>query len=185
MTCHLKETYDEEGRLISAKPDLNNRCLKVVNGIVDVIGVITQTWNEKGESERWVQTRSTPAVTAGSRFKYLSPKIPFGFHEFENALANAIQKEEENGAVVVDKMPLISEEELNFKALFNEAKEIWESLVNAAETEEDKLAIVREMSKKIELVFGRKIKLSEVTEDQVQLLNLVLIDLRELKNRKV
>lgn len=33
MTCHLKESYDEEGKLISAKPDLNNRCLKIVNGL--------------------------------------------------------------------------------------------------------------------------------------------------------
>lgn len=33
MTCHLKETYNEEGHLISAKPDLNNRCLKIVNGL--------------------------------------------------------------------------------------------------------------------------------------------------------
>ena len=36
MTCHLKESYDEEGKLIGAKPDLNNRCLKIVNGIVDI-----------------------------------------------------------------------------------------------------------------------------------------------------
>lgn len=33
MTCHLKESVDDEGHLIAAKPDLNNRCLKVVNGL--------------------------------------------------------------------------------------------------------------------------------------------------------
>lgn len=180
MTCHLKETYDEEGKLISAKPDLNNRCLKVVNSLVDVIAIITQTWNEKGESERWIQTRSTPTVTAGSRFRFLAPRIPFGFHEFEQALANAIDMEEKNGARVVDDAPIVTYEKHDFNALMSEAREIWVSKVNGAKTDEDKETIVRAMSKKVEMVFGRKLKLSEVTEDQVDLLFLVVMDLRAM-----
>ena len=181
MTCHLKESYDDEGKLISAKPDLNNRCLKIANGIADIIGVITQTWNEKGESERWIQTRSTPTVTAGSRFRFLAPRVPFGFHEFENALAEAIDMEEKNGAHVVDNAPLITSEKHDFNATMSEAREIWTSLVNNAQTDEDKADIVRTMSKKVEMIFGRKIKLSEVTEDQVDLLYLALLDLRDLR----
>ena len=75
MTCHLKENTNSDGDVIGYKPDLNNRCLKIVNGLVDIIGVITQSWNEKGESERWIQTRATPTITAGSRFRYLEPKL--------------------------------------------------------------------------------------------------------------
>lgn len=182
MTCHLKESYDDEGKLISAKPDLNNRCLKIANGIADIIGVITQTWNEKGESERWIQTRSTPTVTAGSRFRFLAPRVPFGFHEFENALAEAIDMEEKNGAHVVDNAPLITSEKHDFNATMSEAREIWTSLVNNAQTDEDKADVVRVMSKKVEMIFGRKIKLSEVTEDQVDLLYLALLDLRDLRD---
>lgn len=182
MTCHLKESYDDEGKLISAKPDLNNRCLKIANGIADIIGVITQTWNEKGESERWIQTRSTPTVTAGSRFRFLAPRVPFGFHEFETALAEAIDMEEKNGARVVDNAPLITSEKHDFNATMSEAREIWTSLVNNAQTDEDKADIVRTMSKKVEMIFGRKIKLSEVTEDQVDLLYLALLDLRDLRD---
>lgn len=33
MTCHLKEAVDEDGKVSSARPDLNNRCLKIVNGL--------------------------------------------------------------------------------------------------------------------------------------------------------
>ena len=33
MTCHLKETSDADGNIIGYKPDLNNRCLKIVNGL--------------------------------------------------------------------------------------------------------------------------------------------------------
>jgi hypothetical protein len=36
------------------------------------------------------------------------------------------------------------------------------------------------MSKKVELVFGKKIKLSEVTEDQADLLYLATLDLKDM-----
>lgn len=183
LTCHLKESFDEEGKLIAAKPDLNNRCLKIVNGLVDVIAVITQTWNEKGESERWIRTRSTPAITAGSRYKYLDELIPFGFHEFENALARAIDKEAENGANVVDSAPIYIGEKLDFDAIMAEARQIWTSLVEKASTDEEKTDVVRTLSKKAEMVFGHPVKLSEVTEDQVDLLNLVLIDFRDVASK--
>lgn len=180
MTCHLKETFNDEGKLVEAKPDLNNRCLKIVNALVDVIAVITQSWNEKGESERWIRTRSTPSITAGSRFKKLDEIIPFGFHEFEDAIARAIDAEEKDGAYVTNDAPIIESETLDFKALMSEAREIWMSKVNTAQTDEEKEDVVRAMSKKVEMVFGRKIKLSEVTEDQVALLNLAVMDLRDM-----
>ena len=33
MTCHLKESADADGNVVGYKPDLNNRCLKIVNGL--------------------------------------------------------------------------------------------------------------------------------------------------------
>ena len=36
--------------------------------------------------------------------------------------------------------------------------------------------------KKVEMIFGRQMKLSEITEDQVDLFNLVLLDMRDLKD---
>lgn len=41
FTCHLKEVTNEDGAVVGYKPDLNNRCLKAINGLVDVISVIT------------------------------------------------------------------------------------------------------------------------------------------------
>lgn len=181
MTCHLKESYDEEGHLITAKPDLNNRCLKVVNGLVDVIAVITQEWDKAGNSIRWVQTRSTPTVTAGTRYKYMPSRIPFGYKEFVNALAEAIDKEAADGATVVDKQDVIYTETLDFDKIYEEAKSVWTTLIEkAGDDEEAQQRILQQMNKKIEMVFGRKIKLSAVTEDQVDLLNLVVLDLKTL-----
>lgn len=174
MTCHLKESSDENGEITGYKPDLNNRCLKIVNGLVDIIGVITQTWDEHGESHRWIQTRSTPTIVAGSRYKYLAPRIPFGYNEFLEALGQAIDKEQENGAVVTDTAPVDTFEKLDYKAIRAEASELWTTLV---EKDPENAPIIL---KKVEIIFGRPMKLSEITEDQVDLFNLVVLDMRDM-----
>ena len=174
MTCHLKESSDENGEITGYKPDLNNRCLKIVNGLVDIIGVITQTWDEHGESHRWIQTRSTPTIVAGSRYKYLAPRIPFGYNEFLEALGQAIDREQENGAVVTDTAPIDTFEKLDYKAIRTEASELWTVLV---EKDPDNAPIIL---KKVEMIFGRPMKLSEITEDQVDLFNLVVLDMRDM-----
>ena len=174
MTCHLKELSDDDGKIVGYKPDLNNRCLKIVNGLVDIIGVITQNWNEKGESERWIQTRSTPTITAGSRFKYLEPRIPFGYKEFCAALARAIDKEAEMGATVVDGPIILETEKLDYKAIRAEASDLWNKLI---EKDPENAPIIM---KKAEIIFGRPIKLSEIMEDQVDLFWLVVLEMRDM-----
>ena len=176
MTCHLKESTDDDGKVVGYKPDLNNRCLKIVNGLVDIIGVITQTWNEKGESERWIQTRSTPTIVAGSRYKYLEPRIPFGYNEFLKALGAAIDKEQENGAEVTDSAPIDFVEKLSYKEIREEASELWNKLIEKDPANADIIL------KKVQMIFGRSVRLSEITEDQVDLFNLVLLDMRDMMN---
>ena len=175
MTCHLKENSDDDGKVNGYKPDLNNRCLKIVNGLVDIIGVITQSWNENGESERWIQTRATPTITAGSRYKYLAPRIPFGYNEFLKALGEAIDKEQENGAVVVDTAPIEQVQKLSYDEIRAEASTLWKELVEVDENNATRIM------KKVEMIFGRSIKLSEITEDQTDLFYLVLLDMRDMK----
>ena len=34
------------------------------------------------------------------------------------------------------------------------------------------------------MIFGRKIKLSEITEDQVDLMNLIVIEMRDMKRER-
>ena len=174
MTCHLKENSNADGEVIGYKPDLNNRCLKIVNGLVDVIGVITQTWNEKGESERWIQTRATPTIAACSRSRYLAPRIRFGYNEFVNAIAEAIEAEEQHGATVVDKKDVNSSESVDFATIRAEAAELWQKLI--AQDENNATTIL----KKIEMTMGHTMKLSEFSEDQADLLALVVQEMREM-----
>lgn len=174
-----KRADDSEVEILG--PQIPKRAYEIVNQLVDLIGYIDITWDENGNSERWLYTRKTPTVMAGSRFKYLAPKIKFGYKELVDAIADAIDRaEKEDGAVVVDKVETTKTESLNFNDVYTEAKNIWTKLIDQAETDEEKERAVREMSKKVELIFGKKIKLSEVTEDQVDLLNLAVLDLKTM-----
>ena len=116
---------------------------------------------------------------AGSRFKYLEPKIKFGYNELVNAISDAIDKAEKlDGATVVDKTERIIEETLDYNAIRAEASALWKQLVGEGENANPEMA--KTILKKVEMIFGRTMKLSEITEDQVDLFNLVVIEMRDL-----
>ena len=168
-----KRADDSEVEIIA--PSIPKRAYEIVNQLVDIIGYIDITWDEEGNSERWLYTRKTPTVMAGSRFKYLAPKIKFGYNELVSAISDAIDKAEKlDGAVVVDTIEQTIEETLDYKKIRERASVLWSDLVAR---DEDNAAIIL---KKVEMIFGRPIKLSEITEDQVDLFNLVVLDMEDM-----
>ena len=170
-----KEKTADDSEIEILAPSMPKRCYEVVNQIVDIIGYIATEWDEDGNSQRWLYTRQTPTVMAGSRFPYLIPKIKLGYDELVKAINDAIDKQRDvDGATVVDKLESKVEEELNFDEIRKEASELWTALVGADEANANRIL------KKVEMVFGRKIKLSEITEDQKDLFYLVLLEMREM-----
>lgn len=171
-----KEKLSDDNEIEILAPSMPKRCYEVVNQIVDIIGYISTEWDDDGNSTRWLYTRQTPTVMAGSRFKYLAPKIKLGYDELVKAINEAIDKQRDvDGATVVDKVETKVEEQLDYDAIRKEASELWSELVQKDTANADIIL------KKVEMIFGRKIKLSEITEDQVDLFNLVLIDMRDMK----
>lgn len=168
-----KRADDSEVEILG--PAIPKRAYEIVNQLVDIIGYIDITWDEEGNSERWLYTRKTPTIMAGSRFKYLAPKIKFGYNELVAAIGEAIDKAEKlDGAVVVDTTQQVIEEKLDYNAIRAEAADIWKRLVEKDPENAGRIL------KKVEMVFGRPMKLSEITEDQVDLFNLVLLDMKEM-----
>ena len=168
-----KRADDSEVEILG--PAIPKRAYEIVNQLVDIIGYIDITWDEEGNSERWLYTRKTPTIMAGSRFKYLAPKIKFGYNELVEAIGEAIDKAEKlDGAVVVNTTQQVIEEKLDYNAIRAEAAELWKQLVEK-DTEN-----AGRILKKVEMIFGRPMKLSEITEDQVDLFNLVLLDMKEM-----
>ena len=170
-----KEKTADDSEIEILAPSMPKRCYEVVNQIVDIIGYIATEWDDEGNSHRWLYTRQTPTVMAGSRFPYLAPKITLGYDELVAAINEAIDKQRDiDGATVVDKIEKKQEEELSFEEIRDEAQKIWAKLVNADPANAEKVL------KKVEIIFGRKLKLSEITEDQKEPFFLVLLEMRDM-----
>ncbi len=173
-----KRADDSEVEILG--PAIPKRAYDIVNQLVDIIGYIDVTWDDEGNSERWLYTRKTPTIMAGSRFKYLSPKIRFGYTELVNAIADAIEKSEKlDGAVVVDKIEDTAVEQMSFGDIRKEAEMLWNQLVNA-DPENPNMENAKRILKRVEMIFGKTMKLSEITEDQTDLYYLVLLDMKDI-----
>jgi len=173
-----KETIDGND-IEFYSPALNKRCYEICNRLVDVIGYIAVEWNEDGVAERYLYTRQTPRVVAGSRYKYLAPKIKFGYQELVDAIGDAIDMSaKQDGAVVVDNYEPPTEEKLDYDTVRAEAQNLWQKLVGVGDDANEEMA--KRIMKRVEMIFGRPTKLSEITEDQVDLLQLVVLDMQDL-----
>ena len=160
-------------------PALNKRFFEICNRLVDVIGYIAVEWDADGNSERWLYTRQTPRVVAGSRYKYLPPKIKFGYQELVDAIGQAIDMSAaKDGATVVDEHASIVEDKLDYNALRAEAQELWTKMVGIGDNANEEMA--KRIMKRVEMIFGHPMKISEITEDQVDLMQLVVVDMKEL-----
>lgn len=169
------EKTDDDGEIEIISPDLPKRGYKVINQLVDIICYIDIIWDKDGNSKRVLYTRKTPQIMAGSRFKYLAPIIPFGYDELTKAIAEAIEKEaNESGIALIDHQEIVDKKERTFEEIREEARAIWTHLLEANKEN------IKKLNKIILDTFGRPIKLSEITENQKDLFEIVLAEMKEL-----
>lgn len=161
-------------------PAMPDRAAEVVNRLVDIIAYIDVYPDEKGAMHRRFITRATPNIKAGNRLPYLDQVIPFSYEALVDAIGCAIEKQQElDGATVVDQENKQVNEIPSFKEIKAESEKLWNELVGNGETEEQKENAIT-ILKKAEIIFGHKVKLSEITEDQKDLFYLVLLDMKDL-----
>ncbi len=177
------EMRDEEGNAITAvAPDLPNNAYTIINSIVDIIGYLQVQMNPDGSTERYLYTRSTPNVFAGSRYQYLAPKIKFGYNELVEAIGNAIdQAVEKDGAQVTDNTVIAQVKARPFQEVMDEAKEIWTTYLNQAKNDEEverRANIMRDIVKR---VFGSEdFKISQAVPSQTDLVELFIDEMKEI-----
>ena len=177
------EMRDEEGNEITAvAPDLPNQCYTIINSIVDIIGYLQVQMNNDGTSERYLYTRSTPTVFAGSRYQYLAPKIKFGYQELVDAIGEAIdQAVIRDGAEVTDHTQIAQIKARPFNEVMEEAKAVWQSYVINADDEETKEQHFNIAQDIIKRVFGSEnFKLSQAVPSQADLVELFIDELKEI-----
>ena len=177
------EMRNEDGEAITAVcPDLPNQCYTIINSIVDIIGYLQVQMNPDGSSERYLYTRSTPYVFAGSRYQYLAPKIKFGYQELVDAIGDAIDMAvEKDGAQVTDHTEVTQVRARPFQETMNEAKEIWQTYIGKATDAEDKDQRLRQMKDIVRSVFGNEdFKLSTAVISQQDLVELFISEMKPL-----
>lgn len=159
-------------------PMLDKRPYRIINGMVDVIACIDVD-KESESGERFLQLRSTPTMVAGSRFKYMPDRVPLDYDAFVNALADAIEKQgdEAGGLIVDERLDLDNSPKTRpFSEAMQEAKELWTQILGKDDSDET----FEKMSQIIEDQFGSRIKLSTVPERQQGMLELTILDLKDL-----
>ena len=182
LITHAKtkvEQIDDDHTIEIVSPNIPERAQDIVNALVDLIGYIDVQWKDSANgpvSERTLVTRGTPTVVAGSRLKYLSPRIPFGYSELVNALGEAIEKQQTlDGAVVTEKdttQEVIAKRP--FAETVAEAKSLWEKIIGEDESK------VETIMAKVESIFGAPIRLSEIPESQQDMFELLIEEMRSL-----
>ena len=176
------EMRNEDGEAITAVcPDLPNQCYTIINSIVDIIGYLQVQMNPDGTSERYLYTRSTPYVFAGSRYQYLAPKIKFGYQELVDAIGDAIDKAVElDGAQVTDHTEIAQIKDRPFQEVMADAKNVWIGYLEAGgeENKDQHLMIMKDIIKK---VFGSEdFKLSQAVPSQSSLVEYFIDEVKQL-----
>lgn len=169
------EKIDDDNSIEIFSPNIPKRAYDIVNQLVDIIGFINVEYDKEGIGHRYLYTRSNPTFLAGSRFPHLPQKIPFGYTELSEALSKAIEQSGiEDGATIVDKDKPEEVDERTFNEVRKEAEEIWTSLIKK---NPDNAKKIMEL---VEEVFGHQMKLSEITESQVDLFKLLVDEMKAL-----
>lgn len=139
--------------------------------MVDLTGYIREIQNEAGERKRFIFFRGDDRFFAKSRFQFIEPRIEFSYENIVNAIYDAIDKEvtASGGKATENINPYI---ELNFDVLMEEAKIVWGRVVQNEKTEE--------ASKILEEEFGKPTRFSEITSEQIEKLNIVLMKIKDI-----
>jgi len=164
---HLEKDAEDGTEKEILGPAIPKRAYNVVNQLVDIIGYI----DSDSEGNRWLYTRATPTITAGSRFEYMPPRIPLGYDELVNAIADSIEELEKHGGKVVDKAPLMppvskEEDNISFDELLTQTKDVARKIIKAGYQAEYDRIVADYLGK------GRKV--SECDETQYDMIALIL-----------
>ena len=178
-----KSMKDEKGNdYISLAPALPQRPYDIINKMVDIIGYIRSIKNyDTGEQKTFLFLRGDDRFVAGSRFKFIEPRVEFSYEALRDAICDAVDKQVEldgTGKATEDYNNFYQPaQERTYEEIKAEAEKLWTELViepnNAAMA--DKILLI------VEKIFKKKIKLSEITEAQKDLFELVVAEMKLLK----
>lgn len=163
-------------------PTLGNKPRLIVDRMSDIIGFAHAYQYEDGATGTTLYMRGTPRFVAGSRFKYTPNSIEFTYDNLVNAIGEAIDKqaEEMNGAYVTDARTTAHNVQMDLD--FDELMATFKDLVNqiqGAAGDNFKTEWAPRIMEITDKYLGKGKKVNDMTRDQVEMLDLIVTDLKD------
>ena len=185
-----KTFKDEAGQEFNQiVPTLGSKPRNIVSRMADIIGYSRAVQVETGELQTKLFMRGTPRYVAGSRFKYTPDYIDFNYNALVKAIGDAIDKQmEEDGAEYFTdtKSNLYSTitQELDFDELVGTFNSIVDTIINDADEEEFNAYWQPRIVQITDKYLGKGQKVNQCSREQVEALDLIVTDLKELVGKK-
>ena len=179
------ESGEEYNQIV---PTLDKRATNIVSRMADIIGYSRVVSTDQGD-KTMLFMRGTNRYMAGSRFKYTPDYIEFSYQNLTNAIADAIDmqsKEEGNQYFTSERSNLYlpKEDELNFDDLMSEFQNIINRLISkAGESFEEKYT--PRITQITDKYLGKGQKVSQCSRDQVEVLSLIVDELKDLEKMDI
>lgn len=180
-----KTFKDEQGQEYSKiVPTLGSKPRNIVSRMCDIIGYSRVVQNQDGTNSTKLFLRGTPRYVAGSRFKYTPDYIDFTYNNLVDAIGDAIDKQmqEDGEQYFTDEKQNLYKAAvtpLNFDALLDEFNSIIDGLISKDEAKFGEYWAPR-VTEIVERYLGKGIKVNDCSREQVEALDLILSDLKDL-----
>jgi hypothetical protein len=159
-------------------PTLDTKARLVCERTCDIIGYSRQVNTEEGVKTKLFM-RGTPRFVAGSRFRFTPDVIDFTYDNLVQAIADAIDKEEQmSGSTYITNAPMsrehLDEPAYDFGALIDEFQTLVGNIMSKSPAMAPKITAI------IDKHLGKGKKVNDCTPEQAPQIDLILFDLKRL-----
>lgn len=188
-----KTFTDEAGKEYNQiVPTLGTRPRNIVSRMCDIIAYSRAVQNAEGITSTKLFMRGTPRYVAGSRFKYTPDYIDFTYNDLVKAIGDAIDKQmkEEGKAFFTDSannLYIDTSKDLDFDELMKDFTNIIANIPGSSDIKMETEDGIKfrdywqpRITQIIEQYLGKGKKMKDVTRDQVEAIDLIVTDLKEL-----
>lgn len=180
-----KQFTDENGdsyqKIISTLP---KNADNIVSRMSDIIGYSRSVTNDEGVAETKLFMRGTERFEAGSRWKHTPDSITFTYDNLVNAIADAVEAQEKEDGVKATNEHVNVYKDNSEKTYSEVKKDIEASIDKLIKNKDGKVdkdsKYIKEIQKITEGHLGKERKIADTSEEQMDMLVLILDDLKEL-----
>ena len=162
-------------------PTLQDRAANIVSRMSDIVGYSRIVTDENGNNVTKLFMRGTPRYMAGSRFPYTPDYIDFNYEALTAAIADSIDKQEAetNDSSLFTNDRTTAYEDTTASLDYDQIMGEFTSVV-ATLMEQNSGFFQPRITQIIEKYLGKGKKVSEASRDQVEALNLILTEVKDM-----